>query len=114
MPIVDTWWQTETGGILITPLPGAIKLKPGSATQPFFGVVPGIVDLGTGKLLEGPAEGALVIQRPWPGQMRTVYGDHQRFVDMYFKTYSGSISPATGRAATRTAITGSRGASTTC
>ncbi|MEK6813367.1 MAG: acetate--CoA ligase [Nitrospirota bacterium] len=89
VPIVDTWWQTETGGILITPLPGAIKLKPGSATQPFFGVVPGIVDLGTGKLLEGPAEGALVIQRPWPGQMRTVYGDHQRFVDMYFKTYSG-------------------------
>ena len=89
VPIVDTWWQTETGGILITPLPGATKLKPGSATQPFFGVVPGIVDLGTGKLLEGTAEGALVIQRPWPGQMRTVYGDHQRFVDTYFKTYPG-------------------------
>ncbi len=89
VPIVDTWWQTETGGILITPLPGATKLKPGSATRPFFGVVPGIVDLGTGKLLEGPAEGALVIQRPWPGMMRTVYGDHQRFVDTYFKTYPG-------------------------
>jgi len=89
VPIVDTWWQTETGGHLITPLPGATKLKPGSATQPFFGVVPGIVDLGTGKLLNGEAEGALVIQRPWPGQMRTVYGDHQRFVDTYFKTYPG-------------------------
>jgi len=89
VPIVDTWWQTETGGHLITPLPGATKLKPGSATTPFFGVVPGIVDLGTGKLLEGPAEGALVIQRPWPAQMRTVYGDHQRFVDTYFKTYPG-------------------------
>jgi len=89
VPVVDTWWQTETGGHLITPLPGAIKLKPGSATKPFFGVVPGIVDLGTGKLLKGAAEGALVIQRPWPGQMRTVYGDHQRFIDTYFKTYPG-------------------------
>jgi len=89
VPIVDTWWQTETGGHLITPLPGATKLKPGSATKPFFGVVPGIVDLGNGKLLNGAAEGALVIQRPWPGQMRTVYGDHQRFVDTYFKTYPG-------------------------
>jgi len=89
VPIVDTWWQTETGGHLITPLPGATKLKPGSATKPFFGVLPGIVDLGTGKLLTGPAEGALVIQRPWPGQMRSVYGDHQRFVDTYFKTYPG-------------------------
>jgi acetyl-CoA synthetase len=89
VPIVDTWWQTETGGHLITPLPGATKLKPGSATNPFFGVVPGIVDLGTGKLLKGAAEGALVIQRPWPAQMRTVYGDHQRFVDTYFKTYPG-------------------------
>jgi len=89
VPIVDTWWQTETGGHLITPLPGATKLKPGSATNPFFGVVPGIVDLTTGKLLQGEAEGALVITRPWPGQMRTVYGDHQRFVDTYFKTYPG-------------------------
>jgi len=89
VPIVDTWWQTETGGHLITPLPGATKLKPGSATLPFFGVVPGIVDLGNGKLLKGPAEGALVITRPWPAQMRTVYGDHQRFVETYFKTYPG-------------------------
>jgi acetyl-CoA synthetase len=89
VPVVDTWWQTETGGHLITPLPGATSLKPGSATRPFFGVVPAIVDLGTGKPIEGPAEGALVITRPWPGQMRTVYGDHQRFVDTYFKTYPG-------------------------
>ncbi len=89
VPIVDTWWQTETGGHLITPLPGATKLKPGSATRPFFGVVPGIVDPGTGKLLKGAAEGALVMQRPWPGMMRTVYGDHQRFIDTYFKTYPG-------------------------
>jgi acetyl-CoA synthetase len=89
VPIVDTWWQTETGGHLITPLPGATDLKPGSATRPFFGVVPAIVDLTTGKPLEGPAEGALVITRPWPGQMRTVYGDHARFVDTYFKAYPG-------------------------
>ncbi len=90
-PIVDTWWQTETGGHLITPLPGATPLKPGSATRPFFGVVPGIIDTETGRLIEGGGEarGALVITRPWPGQMRTVYGDHQRFVDTYFKTYPG-------------------------
>jgi acetyl-CoA synthetase len=90
-PIVDTWWQTETGGHLITPLPGATALKPGSATLPFFGVVPGIVDTETNKLVEGDGEarGALVITRPWPGQMRTVYGDHQRFVDTYFKQYPG-------------------------
>ncbi len=88
-PIVDTWWQTETGGHLITPLPGATPLKPGSATRPFFGVVPGIVDLNSGHLLEGESEGALVITHPWPGQMRTVYGDHQRFIDTYFKTYPG-------------------------
>ncbi len=88
VPIVDTWWQTETGGILITPLPGAIATKPGSATRPFFGVVPAIMD-NEGKLLEGVCEGNLVIQRPWPGQMRTVYGDHQRFIDTYFKTYAG-------------------------
>ncbi|MEK7711733.1 MAG: acetate--CoA ligase, partial [Pseudomonadota bacterium] len=88
VPIVDTWWQTETGGILITPLPGATKLKPGSATKPFFGVVPGIVD-DKGKLLKGECSGSLVITRPWPGQMRSVYGDHQRFVDTYFKTYPG-------------------------
>ena len=87
-PIVDTWWQTETGGHMITPLPGAMKLKPGSATRPFFGVVPGIVD-DKGKLLKGECSGSLVITRPWPGQMRSVYGDHQRFVDTYFKTYPG-------------------------
>ncbi|WP_462321351.1 acetate--CoA ligase [Halochromatium sp.] len=88
-PIVDTWWQTETGGHLITPLPGATPTKPGSATKPFFGVVPALVDAGTGTLLDGEAEGALVITRPWPGQMRTVYGDHQRFIDTYFKQYPG-------------------------
>ncbi|UCC55515.1 MAG: AMP-binding protein, partial [Gammaproteobacteria bacterium] len=83
-----TWWQTETGGILITPLPGATKLKPGSATRPFFGIQPAIVD-NEGKVLEGTAEGNLVITHPWPGQMRTVYGDHQRFIDTYFKNYPG-------------------------
>jgi acetyl-CoA synthetase len=87
-PIVDTWWQTETGGHLITPLPGATALKPGSATVPFFGVVPALVD-NEGGLLEGAAEGNLVITRPWPGQMRTVYGDHQRFINTYFSTYPG-------------------------
>jgi len=87
-PIVDTWWQTETGGILISPLPGAIDLKPGSATKPFFGVRPALVDAG-GKIIEGAGSGNLVITDSWPGQMRTVYGDHQRFVDTYFKTYPG-------------------------
>ena len=88
VPIVDTWWQTETGGILITPLPGAIRLKPGSATRPFFGVVPAIVD-DQGRILEGECSGNLVITRPWPGQMRTVYGNHPRFIDTYFRTYPG-------------------------
>jgi acetyl-CoA synthetase len=88
LPIVDTWWQTETGGILITPLPGATALKPGSATQPFFGVQPAIVD-GEGRLLDGPCEGNLVILDAWPGLMRTVYGDHQRFVQTYFSTFKG-------------------------
>ncbi|MBK5961714.1 acetate--CoA ligase [Rhodoplanes elegans] len=87
-PIVDTWWQTETGGILITPLPGATKLKPGSATRPFFGVVPQIVD-PAGNPIEGPCEGSLCIADSWPGQMRTVYGDHERFVQTYFSTYVG-------------------------
>ncbi|RRV30317.1 acetate--CoA ligase [Stutzerimonas stutzeri] len=87
-PIVDTWWQTETGGILISPLPGVTALKPGSATRPLFGVVPGLVD-NLGNLLEGPAEGNLVILDSWPGQMRTIYGDHDRFVDTYFKTFRG-------------------------
>jgi len=85
-PIVDTWWQTETGGILITPLPGATDLKPGSATKPFFGVRPELVD-AEGNVLEGAAEGNLVIADSWPGQMRTVYGDHKRFEETYFSTY---------------------------
>src|SRR3954452_22903215 len=87
-PIVDTWWQTETGGILITPLPGAIAQKPGSATLPFFGVVPQLVD-AEGKVLEGAATGNLCIADSWPGQMRTVYGDHKRFVETYFSAYKG-------------------------
>ncbi len=87
-PIVDTWWQTETGGILITPLPGATKLKPGSATRPFFGVVPEIVD-AEGNALAGACSGNLCIADSWPGQMRTVYGDHDRFVQTYFSTYIG-------------------------
>ena len=87
-PIVDTWWQTETGGILITPLPGATKLKPGSATRPFFGIRPALVD-DKGEFLEGAASGNLVILDSWPGQMRTVYGDHDRFVQTYFSTYKG-------------------------
>jgi acetyl-CoA synthetase len=87
-PIVDTWWQTETGGILISPLPGAIEAKPGSATKPFFGVRPALVD-ANGAVLEGEAEGNLVLMDSWPGQMRSVYGDHQRFIDTYFRTYPG-------------------------
>ncbi len=85
-PIVDTWWQTETGGILITPLPGATATKPGSATRPFFGIKPVLVD-GENNLLEGAVDGNLCIDHSWPGQMRTVYGDHQRFVETYFSTY---------------------------
>ncbi|MGB0754962.1 MAG: acetate--CoA ligase [Candidatus Puniceispirillaceae bacterium] len=87
-PIVDTWWQTETGGILITPLPGATATKPGSATRPFFGIEPVLVD-GENNPLEGAAEGNLCINRSWPGQMRSVYGDHQRFIDTYFSTFEG-------------------------
>ncbi len=87
-PIVDTWWQTETGGILITPLPGAIAQKPGSATKPFFGVKPVVVD-NDGKPLEGETEGNLCIADSWPGQMRTVFGDHERFVQTYFSTFAG-------------------------
>jgi acetyl-CoA synthetase len=94
-PIVDTWWQTETGGIMITPLPGATRLKPGSATQPFFSIVPQIVD-AEGKVLEGAASGNLCIADSWPGQMRTVYGDHQRFIDTYFKTYPGKYFTGDG------------------
>jgi len=87
-PIVDTWWQTETGGILITPLPGATATKPGSATRPFFGIKPVLVD-GENNLLDGAVDGNLCIEHSWPGQMRTVYGDHQRFIDTYFTTFPG-------------------------
>ena len=87
-PIADTWWQTETGGVLIAPYPGATALKPGSATRPCFGVEPCLVD-DKGNELEGAVSGALCIKRSWPGQMRTVYGDHQRFIDTYFKTFPG-------------------------
>ena len=94
-PIVDTWWQTETGGILISPLPGAIDQKPGSATLPFFGVRPALVNTD-GLIQDGPAEGNLVLLDSWPGQMRTVYGDHQRFIDTYFRTYPGSYFTGDG------------------
>ncbi|CAN4277664.1 MULTISPECIES: acetate--CoA ligase [unclassified Pseudoxanthomonas] len=94
-PIVDTWWQTETGGILITPLAGAVDLKPGSATLPFFGVRPALVD-ANGEQLDGATEGNLVLLDSWPGQMRTVYGDHQRFIDTYFRTYPGTYFTGDG------------------
>jgi acetyl-CoA synthetase len=94
-PIVDTWWQKETGGILITPLPGATKLKPGSATLPFFGVQPAIVD-NDGNMLEGEASGNLVILDAWPGIARTVYGDHKRFAETYFSTYKGKYFTGDG------------------
>ena len=95
VPIVDTWWQTETGGILITPLPGATDLKPGSATRPFFGVQPQLVD-NEGKVIEGAADGNLCIIDSWPGQMRTVYGDHDRFIQTYFSTYKGKYFTGDG------------------
>ena len=94
-PIVDTWWQTETGGIMITPLPGATKLKPGSATRPFFGVQPALVD-DKGVELEGATQGNLIIKESWPGQMRTVYGDHERFVQTYFSAYPGNYFTGDG------------------
>ncbi|MCW9032600.1 MAG: acetate--CoA ligase [Rhodospirillales bacterium] len=94
-PIVDTWWQTETGGILITPLPGATALKPGSATRPFFGVQPELVD-ADGNILEGATEGNLCIADSWPGQMRTVFGDHDRFIQTYFATYEGKYFTGDG------------------
>jgi acetyl-CoA synthetase len=94
-PVVDTWWQTETGGILITPLPGATDLKPGSATTPFFGVDPALVD-EKGGLLTGAAVGNLIIRDSWPGQARTIFGDHERFVQTYFSTYPGSYFTGDG------------------
>jgi acetyl-CoA synthetase len=95
VPVVDTWWQTETGGILIAPLPGATDLKPGSATRPFFGIVPQIVD-NDGTVLDGVADGNLCIAASWPGQMRTVYGDHARFIETYFATYKGKYFTGDG------------------
>jgi acetyl-CoA synthetase len=94
-PIVDTWWQTETGGILITPLPGATALKPGSATRPFFGVQPALVD-DKGTVLEGAGSGNLVIVDSWPGQSRTVFRDHERFVQTYFSAYAGQYFTGDG------------------
>ena len=94
-PIVDTWWQTETGGILISPQPGAVDLKPGSATKPFYGIVPVIVD-EKGKELDGSCEGRLCMKESWPGQMRTVYGDHQRFIDTYFSQHDGKYFTGDG------------------
>jgi len=94
-PVVDTWWQTETGGILISPLPGATDLKPGSATLPYFGVQPAIVD-GDGKVLDGAAEGNLIIKDSWPGQMRTIWGDPQRFIEAYFSTFPGNYFTGDG------------------
>ncbi|TAL80313.1 MAG: acetate--CoA ligase [Beijerinckiaceae bacterium] len=94
-PIVDTWWQTETGGIMITPLPGATALKPGSATNPFFGVIPEVVD-ANGAVQQGPCEGNLVIADSWPGQMRTIYRDHERFVQTYFSSYPGKYFSGDG------------------
>ena len=95
-PVVDTWWQTETGGILIAPLPGATALKPGSATLPFFGIEPAIVDNDGREIEATEAEGSLVIKRSWPGQMRTVFGDHERFVQTYFETYKGTYFTGDG------------------
>jgi acetyl-CoA synthetase len=94
-PIVDTWWQTETGGHMITPVPGATPMKPGSASLPFFGVQPAIVD-NDGTILEGEAEGNLVITHPWPGQIRTVYGNHQRLIDTYFSAFPGKYFTGDG------------------
>ena len=94
-PIVDTWWQTETGGAVITPLPGATALKPGSATRPFFGIKPVLMDTD-GKVLEGATSGNLCLEDSWPGQMRTVYGDHQRFIDTYFVQYPGTYFTGDG------------------
>ena len=95
-PIVDTWWQTETGGIMITPLPGATTLKPGSATRPFFGVVPALMDENGNVIEEVEASGNLVLLKPWPGQIRSVYGDHQRVIDTYYSTYPGTYFTGDG------------------
>ena len=95
-PIVDTWWQTETGAVLLTPLPGATALKPGSAMQPFFGVEPGLVDAEGNEIEGNPAEGILIMKRPWPSMFRTLWGDHQRYIDAYFANYPGYYFPGDG------------------
>ena len=94
-PVIDTWWQTETGGHLISPIPGVSKLKPGSATKPYFGIDAAIVD-DNGNILDGECEGKLCILDSWPGQMRTVYGDHQRFIDTYFSQFKGKYFTGDG------------------
>jgi acetyl-CoA synthetase len=94
-PVVDTWWQTETGGVMITTLPGAHGMKPGSAGRPFFGIVPELLD-PEGRVLDGPAEGNLCIARSWPGQMRTIWGDHERFAQTYFSAYPGKYFTGDG------------------
>ena len=94
-PIVDTWWQTETGGAMIVPLPGTTDMKPGAGSHPFFGIEPALVD-ADGNVLEGETEGNLIIKNSWPGQMRTVYGDHQRFVETYFSAYPGNYFTGDG------------------
>jgi hypothetical protein len=111
-PIVDTWWQTETGSIMITPLPGAVPTKPGSGTLPFFGVDAAVVD-GTGNEVPVGVGGYLVIRRPWPSMLRTVYGDPDRYVEQYWKRFPGSTSRATARAGTPTGTSGSWAAWTT-
>ena len=95
-PIVDTWWQTETGGTMIVPLPGATEMKPGAGSHPFFGIVPALVDADGNELTDDGVEGNLIIKGSWPGQMRTVYGDHQRFIDTYFSTYPGTYFTGDG------------------
>ena len=95
-PIVDTWWQTETGGAMIVPLPGATDMKPGAGSHPFFGIVPALVDADGNELTDDGVEGNLIIKGSWPGQMRTVYGDHQRFIDTYFSTYPGTYFTGDG------------------
>lgn len=96
-PIVDTFWQTETGGHVLTPLPAATPLKPGSATLPFFGVMPGVLDENGNEVTDPDVEGYLVFRRPWPGIMRTVYGDHKRYEDTYFRKFPGFYTTGDGR-----------------
>ena len=112
-PIVDTWWQTETGGIMMSPLPGAIATKPGSCTKPLPGIVPAIVD-DRGRPVEAGQGGWLVITKPWPGMLRGIWGDDQRYAEQYWQKVPNITWPATTPAKTKTATTGSWGGSTTC